>query len=54
MYASGMKVHSPWAHRAIVKGFLWGIGCNPWLLLLLRSLLSSAVSDPAPSGLSAG
>ena len=43
MHASGMRVRSPWGHRAIATGFFWGMGCYPWLLPLLRSLLSSAV-----------
>jgi hypothetical protein len=54
MHASGMRVRSPRVQRAIAKGFLWGMGCYPWLLPLLRSLLSRAVSDPAASGLSVG
>ena len=54
MHASGMRVRSPWGHRAIATGFFWGMGCYPWLLPLLRSLLSSAVSEPAPPGLFGG
>jgi hypothetical protein len=54
MHASGVRVRSPCVHRAIARGFLWGMGCYPWLLPLLRSLLSSAAADPSPSGLFVG
>jgi hypothetical protein len=54
MHASGMRMRSRCVHRAIAKEFSWGMDCYPWLLSLLGCLSVSAVSYPAPCGLSAG